>query len=157
MRKLQVIASVQPSMLTTAPAVLLDQLGPARAATFLPYQTYKQYGIAMAGGSDAPAFEVNPYHGIWSVVTRRVRNADVVVSPEQRLTREEALRLYVQGGAYLTFEEDVKGSIEPGKLADFAVLSGDILTVEEDSIPDLTPVLTIVGGRIVYDAAAPQP
>jgi predicted amidohydrolase YtcJ len=157
MRKLQVVASVQPSMLTTAPAILLDQLGPARAATFLPYQTYKQYGIAMAGGSDAPAFEVNPYHGIWSVVTRKVRTADVVVAPRQRLTREEALRLYVQGGAYLTFEENVKGSIEPGKLADFAVLSEDIMTVDEDRIPAITPVLTIVGGRIVYDAAAPQP
>jgi len=157
MRKLQVVASIQPSMLTTAPAVLLDQLGPVRAATFLPYQTYKRYGIAMAGGSDAPAFEVNPYHGIWSVVTRRVRNADQVVAPEQRLTREGALRLYVQGGAYLTFEEDVKGSIEPGKLADFAVLSDDILTVEEDRIPQIKALLTIVGGRVVYDALSAEP
>jgi predicted amidohydrolase YtcJ len=151
-KELGVVASVQPSMLTTAPAVLLMQLGPERMAYFLPYQTYKANGIVMAGGSDNPAFDLNPYHGIWSVVTRRVRSADQVVAPEQRLSREEALRMYVQGGAYLTFQEAEKGSIEPGKFADFTVLSDDILTCDEDKIADIRPIWTIVGGRVVYEA-----
>jgi predicted amidohydrolase YtcJ len=152
MKEMGVVASVQPSMLTTAPAVLLDQLGPARMAYFLPYQSYKRAGIVMAGGSDASAFDLNPYRGIWSVVTRRVRSANQVPAPEQRLTREEALRIYVQGGAYLTSQENVKGSIEPGKFADFTVLDADIMTVEEDKIGDILPVMTIVGGKIVYRA-----
>ena len=149
-KTLEMVASVQPSMLTTAPAVLLSQLGPVRSDTFLPYQTFKKEGIVMAGGSDSPAFDVNPYHGLWSAITRKVRAADVVVNAPQILSREDALRIYVQGGAYLTFDEGNKGSIEPGKFADFTVLSDDYFTIDIDKIPEITPIYTIVAGKVVY-------
>jgi hypothetical protein len=145
-----IIASIQPSQLTSAPAVLIGQLGSNRADGFLPYQTFKKEGIVMAGGSDSPAFEVNPYIGLWSAITRKVTAADQVVNAPQVLSREDALRIYVQGGAYLTFDENNKGSIEPGKFADFTVLSGDYFTIDVDKIREITPLYTIVGGKIVY-------
>ena len=67
------------------------------------------------------------------------------------MSREEALRLVTINGAYLTFEEDLKGSIEPGKLADLVVLSGDIMTVPEEQIVDLSVLMTMVGGAIVHE------
>ena len=73
------------------------------------------------------------------------------VAPEQALTRAEALRCATANGAYLTFDEDKKGSLAPGKLADLAVLSADPLTVEEAGIRDITALMTMVGGRIVHE------
>jgi hypothetical protein len=70
--------------------------------------------------------------------------------PEQRLSREEALRTYTLGGAYAAFQEDLLGSLKPGKLADITVLSQDILTVPEEEIPATEVRLTIVGGRVVF-------
>src|SRR5215471_1162581 len=145
-----IIASIQPSQMTTAPAVLLDQLGKKRMDTFLPYQTFKKEGIVMAGGSDSPAFEVNPYVGLWSAVARKVTAAEVVVNAPQALSREDALKIYVQGGAYLTFDENNKGSIEPGKFADLTVLSDDYFTIPVDKILEITPLYTIVAGKVVY-------
>jgi hypothetical protein len=71
--------------------------------------------------------------------------------PAQRLTREEALRAATTAGAWLTFEEDEKGTLEPGKLADMAVLSGDPLTVDESRIAEIVAEVTIVGGRVVFE------
>jgi predicted amidohydrolase YtcJ len=73
------------------------------------------------------------------------------MQPEQRITREKALRLWTLNGAYLTFDEKKKGSIEPSKLADFAVISKDYLSCPEDEIKDIDALRTVVGGRIVYD------
>ena len=72
------------------------------------------------------------------------------MAPEQRLSRLEALKAFTLGGAYFTFDEDRRGSLEPGKLADLAVLSDDLLTVPEDDIPNLHALLAMVGGRVVY-------
>jgi predicted amidohydrolase YtcJ len=76
-----------------------------------------------------------------------------VVAPDERLSREQALRTATINGAYLTFEEKEKGSLEPGKLADFACLSDDPLTVEEDRLKDIVAEFTVVGGRTVYSRA----
>ena len=70
---------------------------------------------------------------------------------DQAISREQALRASTIGNAWLSFEEDVKGSIEPGKYADLVVLSGDIMTCPEDQIENLTVLMTIVGGRIVFE------
>jgi len=77
----------------------------------------------------------------------------VRIAPQQAITRAEALRCGTENGAYLTFDEDKKGTLEPGKLADLAVLSADPLTVAESGIKDITADMTMVGGKIVYQSA----
>jgi predicted amidohydrolase YtcJ len=89
---------------------------------------------------------------MWESVSRVSRVTKERVAPEQAITRAEALRCATMNGAYLSFDEDKKGSLEPGKLADLAVLSSDPLTVEENSIPDISALMTMVGGRIVRES-----
>src|SRR2546428_4715524 len=87
---------------------------------------------------------------IWESVARLSRVTNERIAPEQSITRAEALRCATLNGAYLTFDEDKKGSLEPGKLADLAVLSADPLTVPESAIRDITSDITMVGGKIVH-------
>jgi predicted amidohydrolase YtcJ len=91
-------------------------------------------------------------HALWILLARRERETGEVIAPHQRISREEALRAATRNGAYLTFEEDQKGSIEAGKWADLVVLEHDLLTVPEDRIKDLAIRATIVGGQLVYEA-----
>jgi len=91
-------------------------------------------------------------HALWVLLTRRERETGEVIALHQRVSREEALRAATLNGAYLTFEEEKKGSIEAGKWADLVVLEDDLLTLPEDRIRDLTIRVTIVGGRLVYEA-----
>jgi predicted amidohydrolase YtcJ len=106
-------------------------------------------GINVGGGSDYYKVPANPFWMLHFWVTRATREGGVI-GPEQRVSREEALRVMTVNNAYLTFEEDVKGTIEPGKLADFVILSDDILSVPEDRIKDLQALATFVDGRLVY-------
>jgi predicted amidohydrolase YtcJ len=85
-------------------------------------------------------------------VTRDSRLSGVL-GPDQRVSREEALRVMTINNAYITFEENIKGSLEPGKLADLVVLSADVMTVPEKQIRDITPLATMVGGKVVYQSA----
>jgi predicted amidohydrolase YtcJ len=86
---------------------------------------------------------------MWSVVTRKTEKGTVFNS-EQAISREEALKMYTINNAMASFEEDVKGSIEQGKFADLVVLSNDILTCPADSIKEITPILTMVNGKKVF-------
>ncbi|HET9985026.1 MAG TPA: amidohydrolase family protein, partial [Longimicrobiales bacterium] len=88
----------------------------------------------------------------YASVTRRMKNGEYFY-PEQRMTREEALRSYTLSNAYAAFEENVKGSLTPGKLADITVLSKDILTVPDDELPSTRVEYTIVGGEVRYERA----
>jgi predicted amidohydrolase YtcJ len=106
-------------------------------------------GAIIANGTDAPVEDVNPIASFYSSVSRRT-NADDVFYGEQRMTREEALRSYTLNNAYAAFEEDVKGSLTPGKLADIVVLSKDIMSVPEEEIPTAQVDVTIVGGQVRY-------
>ena len=93
---------------------------------------------------------VSLFWPIWESVARISRVTNAPIAPEQAITRAEALRCATMGGAYLTYDEDRKGSLEPGKLADLAVLSADPLTVAEPDIRDIAADMTMVGGRIVH-------
>jgi predicted amidohydrolase YtcJ len=95
---------------------------------------------------------VSMFWPVWQSVARRDRITNERIAPEQALTRAEALRCATLNNAFLTFDEDKKGSLEPGKLADIAVLSEDPLTVEEIGIRDIKSLMTMVGGRIVHEA-----
>ncbi len=89
---------------------------------------------------------------MWIALTRQPRWTDRPLHPEERITREQALRLYTINNAYLTYEEDEKGSLEAGKLADFAVLKSDFLTCPLDEVKDIQVERTYLGGKLVYEA-----
>jgi predicted amidohydrolase YtcJ len=128
------------------------QLGPGAEDTIVPLRRLKEAGVHVALATD----NVPPslFWPIWQAVARVSRTSDRVIAPAQRLSRADALRAATLEGAYVTFEEDEKGAIEPGKLADLVVLSDDPMTCAEIRIRDIRAELTIVGGRIVYDRSA---
>lgn len=91
----------------------------------------------------------NPFLGMWAMISRKTERGSVVNASEA-ITREEALKIYTINNAFASFEESIKGSIEPGKLADLAVLTNDYLSCPEDEIKDIEAFITIAGGEIVY-------
>jgi predicted amidohydrolase YtcJ len=106
-------------------------------------------GATIVNGTDTPVEDVSPIASYYATVSRRPANGPVFF-PDQRMSRMEALRSYTINGAYGAFEEDDKGSLEVGKLADITVLSRNILTVDEGLIPETEVVYTIVGGEVVF-------
>lgn len=155
--RLGVVADMQPAWYHFDGTALAGVLGMRRMGDFQPYRSILDGGVIVAGGSDHmikfDAREaVNPYDpffGMWVAITRRTANG-AVYHPEQRISREEALRLWTWNAAYLSFEEDVKGSLEPGKYADFAVLDRDILKCPVDELRETRVLETVLGGRTVY-------
>ncbi len=108
-------------------------------------------GMGSCGaGSDYSVNTFNPFINMYIATTRKDPNG-VVYGGDLAITREEAIRLYTNGSAHYTFDEDVKGSIEVGKLADLAIISDDILTCPDESIKNIKALMTIVGGKIVYE------
>ncbi|GAG93968.1 unnamed protein product, partial [marine sediment metagenome] len=93
----------------------------------------------------------NPFLAMWSMVTRTTERNSVIV-PWEAITREEALKMYTINNAYASFEESLKGSLEPGKLADLAILSGDYLDCPVEQIREIKSEITMVGGKIVYSS-----
>ena len=148
--QLGVIAAMQAVHCTSdAPYVLL-RLGPQRAEEgAYVWQKLMKSGAIVANGTDAPVEDVSPIACYYAAVSRRLKDGSVFY-PDQRMSREEALRSYTWNNAYAAFEENVKGSLEPGKLADITVLSKDILTVPEDQIPATDVKYTIVGGKVMF-------
>ena len=116
-----------------------------------PLRNLLDAGVHVSASSDAPVAEPDWLAGVEAAVTRRSKATGTVRGPEQRIGRFEAIRLYTMGGAWQDHKEHHKGSIEAGKLADFCVLDGDILTVPEDEIHSLSNVATVVGGRVVFE------
>jgi predicted amidohydrolase YtcJ len=157
-KKLGAVFDSQIAWLHCDGDALKDVFGPARIKTFLPFRSIIDAGVRVVGGSDHmikfdSRAAINPYHpffGMWMAVTRKTAGG-AVVEPNQRITREEALRMWTIDGAWNMFEERAKGSIEPGKLADFVVISKDYLTCPEDEIRDIEALLTVVDGKVVYE------
>ncbi|MFH1639351.1 MAG: amidohydrolase [Chloroflexota bacterium] len=125
-------------------------LGEGRMKYYFPHKTYVKEGIIAAGNSDWHVTSANIANQLYSVVTRKGYNGQVI-GGEQALPVMEALKLYTINAAYASFEERIKGSIEVGKLADFTVLDRDILTIPQDDLINMKPEMTIVGGAIIYD------
>ncbi len=157
-QKLGVCADVQPAWLYKDGATLLKILGPERMRWFQPYRTWLRYTI-IGGGSDHmlrydPLQSTNPWSpwlGMWVAITRKLEHGQVH-QPDEALSREQAIRLYTIYNAYILREEKVKGSLENGKYADFILIDRDILTCPAEAIKDTRVLLTVVNGKIVYDA-----
>ena len=133
--------------------VLMHRFHGERAYTMPPMRLVQDSGITWGLGSDATAVTTsNPFYNLWFAVTGKMLNGQVV--NRQTITREEALIAHTRSNAYIVFQESNLGSLQPGKYADLLVLDRDYLTVPADEIRNLKPVLTMVGGRIVYEAKA---
>jgi hypothetical protein len=122
---------------------------PDGGETAVPHRMLIDAGIPVAAGSDNIPY--NPFFTVWAMVARKERTTDSVIGPGQRLDAEQALRLLTRNGAWLSFEEGRKGTLEPGKLADLAVLSHDPRDIPVDELPLIRAQLTMVGGRIVHN------
>ena len=134
---------------------MLRYWGEERAGYCTPVRAIVSRGIPTGAGTDAPVAHWNPFIALWWMVTRKVEIKGKIagpLGPEQAISRADALRLYTMGSADVDFVDDRLGSLEAGKMADLAVLSGDYMSVPEDQIRDLRSVLTIVDGRIVHEA-----
>lgn len=157
-----IVADLQPAWLYLDGRTLLKQFGMERLEYFQPYKTLAEKGVIAGGGSDhmqkiGSMRSVNPYNpflGIWTTLTRHPRWMGDSLRPEQIIERADAIRLYTINNAWLTFEEKEKGSLEPGKLADFIVLDRDILSCPVEEVRAITVRETWLGGRQVYKAAA---
>ena len=156
-KRLGVVADVQPAWLWKDGATQLRVLGPERMRWFQPYKSWLQY-TTVGGGSDHmlrfdPLDSTNPWSpwlAIWVTLTRKLEGGGVL-SPDETLTREQAIRLYTINNAYLTHEETAKGSLEVGKLADLIAVDRDVLTCPADDVRDTKVVLTVVGGKVVFE------
>jgi predicted amidohydrolase YtcJ len=147
---LGVIASMQGVHATSDAPWVEPKLGYQRAEEgAYVWQKLMQSGATIMNGTDAPVEDVSPISSYYSTVSR-MPSTGKVFFPDQRMSRMEALRSYTINAAYGAFEEDLKGSLEVGKLADITVLSQDIMTIAEARIPETEVVYTIVGGEVVY-------
>ena len=149
--KLGVVAAMQGIHCTSDGPYVILRLGPERAEEgAYVWQKLMQSGAVVGNGTDAPVEDVSPLASWYASVSRKLKDGSVFY-PGQRMSREEALRSYTWSNAYAAFEEELKGSLEVGKLADITVLSRDIMTIPEDDIAATDVVYTIVGGKVAYE------
>ncbi len=147
---LGVIASVQAIHGTSDGPWIPSRLGEERAkSTSQPWRALFNTGAIITNGTDVPVEPIDPISSYYASVSRMMINGERFY-PEHAMTREEALQTYTLNNAIAAFEEDIKGTLTPGKYADIVVLSQDLLTVEEANIPETTVDITIVGGEIKY-------
>lgn len=150
---LSVIAAMQPYHAIDDGRWAENYIGPERVKTTYAFRSLLDAGATIAFGSDWPVAPATPLEGIYAAVTRCTlddRNPGGWV-PEQKISVEEALYAYTVNGAYASFEEAIKGSLQPGKLADFVILSDDITSIDPDMIRNTVVLQTYVGGRKVFD------
>ena len=149
--KLGVIASMQGIHCTSDAVFVPARLGAKRSEEgAYVWQKLMKSGAVVSNGTDAPVEDVDPIASYYASVTRRLKDGSTFY-PDQRMSRQEALRSYTRNAAYAAFEEGSKGSLAVGKLADVTVLSKDILSVPDDEIQGARVDYTIVGGAIAYE------
>jgi predicted amidohydrolase YtcJ len=118
-----------------------------------PFRTLLASGIKMGAGTDSGVVgALNPWLALYYMVTGKDAGGDVII-PNEQISRQDALRLYTADNAWYNFEEDRLGSVEPGKLADLVVLDRPYLTIADEEIKEMKPVLTMIGGRVVQARA----
>ncbi len=152
--KLGVIPALQAIHMSSDRPWAIDRLGEKRIREgAYMWQSLLKSGAFIVNGTDAPVEPLNPIPSFYASITRKTLQGtpEGGYEPNEKMTREQALRSFTLDAAYGAFEENVKGTIEEGKLADFTVFSRDIMTVHEDSVLSTSVVMTIVGGQISYE------
>ena len=152
--KLHVIASMQPYHLIDDGRWAEKRIGPERAKGTYAFRSLLDTGATLAFGSDWPVAPMQPVMGIYAAVTRRTGDDKHPGGwvPEQKIPVAQAIRGFTMGSAYASFDEKLKGSIEPGKLADLAVLSADLFSIDPARINEVKVLMTVFDGRVVYRA-----
>jgi predicted amidohydrolase YtcJ len=157
--QLGIIPSMQPSHAIGDLHFAASRLGLKRLEGAYVWQSFLKVGSVIAGGTDAPVERGEPMIEFYAAVARKDLQgySGEGWHPEQAVSRKEALKMFTIWAAYAAFEEDSRGSLEPGKLADFTVLSQDIMTIPAVEIPKTQCVMTVIQGEIVFDAKAESP
>lgn len=157
MKKMGILADVQAGWLHFDVPALEQVFGYKNMRYFFPLQSYLKAGIVIAGGSDhmighdknRAVNPYNPFFNMWMAISRKTREGKLIY-PEEKINREQALRMYTNGVAYMQFSEKKLGSLEAGKYADLIVIDKDYLTCPEDEIRRIQPLATVVDGKVVY-------
>ena len=152
MKRLNVIASVQPYHCIDDGRWAVRKIGESRAKTTYAFKTMSDRNIPLAFGTDWPVAPLNPMEGIHAAVTRQTIDGRTPTGwvPEEKISVERALSAYTLGGAFASCSEDVKGTLETGKFADMVVLSDNPFLVSHDRLKDIKVLMTIVGGKVVF-------
>ncbi len=147
-----IIAAINPANLYFEGESFLRNLGPERMARHTPYRSFLDAGIVMASGSDYPNNSADPWIGIYQMVTRRSQRSGEVHGSHQRIPLVDALKTFTFNGAYLTYDDSTRGSLVPGKLADFVILDADLLEASEEELLSMGSrvLMTVVGGQPVF-------
>jgi predicted amidohydrolase YtcJ len=149
----KVIASMQPYHAIDDGRWAEKRIGPERAKTTYAFRSLLDAGVTLAFGTDWTVAPLNPLLSVYAAVTRRTVDGKRPAGwiPEQKISVEEAVRAYTLGSAHAEFQENEKGTVAPGKLADLVILSRDIFTIDPNEIDKVKVVMTIMNGRVVYE------
>ena len=150
----EIAFNVQSAIKWTISDLMETVVGPERAAYHWPLRSMLDSGVRVVNSSDAPVTYPDWRPGIQGAVLRESKATGKPSGPEQCITVPEAIRTYTVNAAWLDHKEELKGSLVPGKVADFCIIDGDILTIDPHRIVDLRVLMTVAGGNIVYDAGA---
>ncbi len=153
-KDLTVIPVVTPAFPYITGDYYRSRIGPDPSYLYSALRSMFDQGIMPPGSSDCTGSiieSMNPFFNIWCAVTQEMWNEEILC-PQERITVREGLRMYTINSAYAGFEEDIKGTIEPGKLADLIVLSDDPLKVPVQELKNIQVTKTIIGGRVVYES-----
>ena len=148
---LGVIASMQPNHLLTDMLWAQERIGPQRAAHSYAWREFLDHGVRLAFGTDFPVEPITPFRGIYAAITRKSEGGAKDYFPAQKLTIDEAIAAYTSGSAYAEFMENEKGTLEPGKLADFVVLDRDLTKITPREVLETQVLRTVVGGATVWE------
>jgi len=148
--RLGVVVVTQPPFIYYSGERYLATVAPSQLPWLYRMKSWFDSGLVVAGSSDSPIVPANPLAGIYAAVTRKAESGQLLL-PEERISVRQALKMYTINAARASFEEKLKGSIMPGKLADIVVLSDNPERVPEEGIKDIKAVMTMVGGRVVWE------